>query len=103
MVDSPVGCIPVTLVDPALDALTEEWTVRGEGKGQGSLLIEQRLYGDGEDAYNAEAMKGLPIGVQVVGKRWEEEKVIAMMKIVDDALGSARGFGPTGWQKRSTT
>ena len=43
--------------------------------------------------YDAEAMKGLPVSVQIVGKKWEEEKVIEMMKVVDAALGE-RGFGP---------
>jgi Asp-tRNA(Asn)/Glu-tRNA(Gln) amidotransferase A subunit family amidase len=37
-------------------------------------------------------MKGLPVGVQLVGNKWEDEKVIAMMRVLDDALG-ARGFG----------
>jgi Asp-tRNA(Asn)/Glu-tRNA(Gln) amidotransferase A subunit family amidase len=37
--------------------------------------------------YDAEAMHGLPVGVQVVGGRLEEEKVLAAMKVVEDALG----------------
>lgn len=35
-------------------------------------------------------MHGLPVGVQVVGRRLEEEKVIAVMKRVEDALGDAK-------------
>ena len=97
IVDSPVGSIPVTRVDPKLDALTEEWTVRGEGKGQGSSQVEARLYGKG-GIYDVEAMAGLPVGVQVAGKSWEEEKVIEMMKVVDRALGE-RGFGPGSYRK----
>lgn len=97
IVDSPVGNIPVTRVDPKLDALTEEWTVRGEGKGQGSSQVEARLYGMG-GIYDVEAMAGLPIGVQIAGKSWEEEKVIEMMKVVDMALGE-RGFGPGSYRK----
>jgi Asp-tRNA(Asn)/Glu-tRNA(Gln) amidotransferase A subunit family amidase len=31
-------------------------------------------------------MHGLPLGVQIVGKRMEEEKVIAGMKVVEQAL-----------------
>jgi len=98
IVDGPVGHIPVTRVDPKLDALTEEWTVRGEGKAQGSSQVEARLYGKG-GIYDVETMAGLPVGVQIAGKSWEEEKVIEMMKVVDRALGE-RGFGPGSYRKR---
>jgi Asp-tRNA(Asn)/Glu-tRNA(Gln) amidotransferase A subunit family amidase len=37
--------------------------------------------------YDAERMHGLPVGVQVVGRRLEEEKVLAVMKRLEDALG----------------
>ena len=37
------------------------------------------------------------IGVQIVGRNWEDEKVIAIMHVVDKALGP-RGFGPTAWE-----
>jgi Amidase len=90
VVDSPVGSIPVTRVDPSLDGLTEEWTTRGEGKGQGSVLLEKVMYGSNSPAYDVNAMKGLPVGIQLVGKRWEDEKVIEMMKVVDGALRKSR-------------
>lgn len=35
-------------------------------------------------------MHGLPVGVQVVGQRLEEEKVLAIMKRIEDALGEDR-------------
>jgi Asp-tRNA(Asn)/Glu-tRNA(Gln) amidotransferase A subunit family amidase len=37
--------------------------------------------------YDGTAMHGLPVGVQVVGRRLEEEKVLAVMKRIEDALG----------------
>ena len=37
-------------------------------------------------AYNAKAMHGLPVGVQVVGQRHEAEKVMAGMKIIERLL-----------------
>jgi len=37
--------------------------------------------------YDAEDMHGLPVGVQVVGRRLEEEKVLSVMKRIEDALG----------------
>jgi Asp-tRNA(Asn)/Glu-tRNA(Gln) amidotransferase A subunit family amidase len=32
-------------------------------------------------------MHGLPVGVQIVGQRLEEEKVLAIMQRIEDALG----------------
>ena len=97
LVDHPVGTLPVTRVDPAEDELTEEWTDHSVGAGHGSLMLESMLYKGDKAVYNAGKMSGLPIGVQVVGKKWEEEKVIEMMKIVDCALGK-RSFGPGCWR-----
>lgn len=36
--------------------------------------------------YDAEKMHGLPVGVQVVGRRLEEEKVLEGMKLVEESL-----------------
>lgn len=36
--------------------------------------------------YDADKMHGLPVGVQVIGRRLEEEKVLEGMKIVEKAL-----------------
>jgi len=96
VVDSPVGCVPVTRVDSALDKLTPEW--ESTGLGSESKVCEQRVFGAG-GVYDAETMNGLPVGVQVIGKRWEEEKVVALMGVVDEALGPSRGFGPSAWSK----
>ena len=91
VVDCPAGCVPVTRVDPAKDQLTDKWF---KEPGHNSPMLEADLYKrDGSGIYNADAMEGLPIGVQIVGKKWEEEKVVAMMRVVDKALGP-RGFGP---------
>ena len=40
--------------------------------------------------YDADDMHGLPVGVQIVGRRLEEEKVLAFMKRVEDALGDEK-------------
>lgn len=40
--------------------------------------------------YDADAMHGLPVGVQVVGRRLEEEKVLAIMQRLEDALGDEK-------------
>jgi hypothetical protein len=90
-----VGCIPVLRVDPAKDQLTEEWTT---GPGHGSPILEAELYKGKNPVYNPEAMQGIPVGVQIVGRKWEDEKVISMMHVVDHALGP-RGFGPLSWKR----
>ena len=103
VVDSPVGTVPVTRVRRT-DAATTEWTDPRVGPGHGSPVVEGLLYGRPDERgigrggfYDADKMAGLPVGVQVVGRRWEEEKVIAMMKVVDGALGK-RSFGPGSWK-----
>jgi Asp-tRNA(Asn)/Glu-tRNA(Gln) amidotransferase A subunit family amidase len=83
----------VTRVDPAKDAVTDEWF---SGPDRGSKIIENRLYGK-EAVYDPVKMEGLPVGVQVVGKPWEEERVIKYMRVIDKALGK-RGFGPGSWK-----
>ena len=38
------------------------------------------------DMYDSVTMHGLPVGVQIVGPRLEEEKVLEGMKIIEGAL-----------------
>jgi len=90
IVDSPVGIVPVTRVDPSKDQLNDAWF---QGPGHGSKLYERELFEGKNPVYDPKKMENIPIGVQIVGKRWEEEKVIGMMYVVDQALGP-RGFGP---------
>jgi Asp-tRNA(Asn)/Glu-tRNA(Gln) amidotransferase A subunit family amidase len=40
--------------------------------------------------YDADAMHGLPVAIQVVGQRLEEEKVLAIMERVEAALGDSK-------------
>ncbi|PCH34896.1 amidase [Wolfiporia cocos MD-104 SS10] len=96
IVHCPAGVLPVTRVEAEHDAITPEWSDFTVGEGHGSILLEQYLYSK-NGYYDPVKMDGLPVGVQVVGRRWEDEKVIAMMKLVDNALGP-RGFGPGSWK-----
>ena len=68
----------------------------------GSRLVEGTVFGSKgrKGAYDAVEMAGLPVGIQVVGAQYEEEKVIKMMREVDEALGP-RGFGPGEFVKRT--
>jgi amidase len=87
-VNSPSGVIPVTKVDPAKDQITEEWSKASPS------LVEKALYQGRKPIYDPVAMQGMPVSVQIVGRMWEDEKVLAMMTVVDTALGKDRGFGP---------
>ena len=100
LLDCPAGTIPVTRVDPKLDALPDDW-LSTPSSTPSSKELDKLLY-EGMWGYDAVAMEGLPVGVQLAGKRWEDEKVVEMMKVVDAALGE-RGFGPDGWEKWKAT
>lgn len=65
--------LPVTHVDGNADQL-RNFTPRN--------AVEAGAY----RMYDARKMEGLPIGVQVVGKRLEEEKVLEGMKLIEGLL-----------------
>jgi hypothetical protein len=92
VVDSTVGVIPITRVDPLQDNLSSEaQTQRIENAG--SKLLAKEYY---NTVYDVKAMEGLPVGIQIVGPAWHEEKVLNMMTVLDDAVKKARAeaFGP---------
>ncbi|KAI1333887.1 amidase [Xylariaceae sp. FL0016] len=80
VLDYTCGCIPVIHVDKSLDKLPSAFNIKKlNGVAQGAYKL-----------YDAEAMHGLPVGIQVVGRRLEEEKVLAIMKRVEEALGDEK-------------
>jgi fatty acid amide hydrolase len=74
LLDYTAGVLPVTKVDAAADALKVGWRL-SNGVAKGAYKH-----------YDSVAMKGLPCAVQVVGRRLQEEQVLAYMKVVEDAL-----------------
>jgi amidase len=96
----PAGCLPATRVDPSKDALTEAWETEG---GHGSKVMEKGIFYGPQKLYDPELSKGMPVNIQVVGRKWEDEKVLGMMKVVDEALqdsqGDQRMFGPGAWDR----
>ncbi|KAL2199073.1 amidase signature domain-containing protein [Corynascus similis CBS 632.67] len=77
LLDYSAGVLPVTHVDKMLDRLPASFNLKKlNGVARGAYKH-----------YDAERMHGLPVGVQVVGRRLEEEKVLAVMKRLEDALG----------------
>lgn len=83
IIDSTAGVLPVTRVKADIDGANADYAKGHEG----SHLLNWRVYGGRDPAYDANKMDGLPVGVQIVGPSFEEEKVLAMMKIVEDAMG----------------
>ncbi|KAG9256075.1 amidase signature domain-containing protein [Emericellopsis atlantica] len=80
LLDYTAGIIPVTHVDRVKDALSPHFNIKKlNGVAQGAYKL-----------YDADAMHGLPVGVQVIGRRLEEEKVLACMERVEEALGDEK-------------
>ncbi|KAI4242745.1 MAG: hypothetical protein LQ352_007177 [Teloschistes flavicans] len=76
LLDYTAGVLPVAHVDAELDALPKGFGASGmNGVARGAY-----------QHYDAERMQGLPVGVQVVGRRLEEEKVLAVMERVFGCL-----------------
>ncbi|KAG2354311.1 hypothetical protein BDR07DRAFT_1429889 [Suillus spraguei] len=98
VINSPGGTIPVTRINSDTDNLSTDFVVGASGR---SKMFETRMYLGKNPVYDPKAMEGIPIGVQLVGKKWEDEKVLAMMHVVDAALG-LRGFGPGSWEPIKT-
>ena len=73
--DYSAGVLPITHVEKVLDKLDL-------GRFKPRNAIEKGSY----KMYDSVAMHGLPIGVQVVGRRLEEEKVMEGMKIIEHLL-----------------
>lgn len=61
--------MPVTKVDPVKDILPADFKLKKlNGVAKGAYM-----------QYDAVKMAGLPVGIQVVGRRLEEEKVLSVM------------------------
>ncbi|KXN82751.1 Fatty acid amide hydrolase 1 [Leucoagaricus sp. SymC.cos] len=80
LLDYPAGVIPTTTVSSVLDALPPNFYTSPAYNQLNAIAKGAYL------EYNAEKMHGLPLGVQIVGRRMEEERVLAGMKVVEQAL-----------------
>ena len=70
----------MTFVDKGMDRLPDDFFTSATYQSISPAL--RPAY----EVYDVEGMHGLPLGVQVVGRRLEEERVLEGMKIVEDAL-----------------
>lgn len=66
---------PVTKVDPAVDVKDEGYLPKND--------MDRFVW----EMYDEEKMKGSPVSLQVVGRRQEEEKVLAALEEIERAMG----------------
>ncbi|OAR02346.1 hypothetical protein LLEC1_03370 [Akanthomyces lecanii] len=75
MLDYPGAVFPVTTVDASKDA---------KDSGYKPINEQDRYI---QDLYDPELFAGAPVGLQVVGRRLQEEKVLAALELVEQAMG----------------
>jgi len=76
IVDYPAGVLPVTKVDKKKDQLPLDFNFKKlNGVAKGAYMN-----------YDANNMNGLPVGVQIVGRRYRDEDVLAAMQVLETAL-----------------
>lgn len=79
--------MPVTAFDAARDVLPAGHRDAAAYRGMNDVARAVHDLYAGAGA----AMHGMPVGVQVVGGRFEEERVLAGMRVVEHALWEAGG------------
>ncbi|RAL04299.1 putative acetamidase [Aspergillus ibericus CBS 121593] len=81
LLDYTAGVLPVSHVDAKKDALSGPYKKVLKQLGASNAIAQGAW-----KHYDAVKMAGLPTAVQVVGRRWQEEKVLGYMAAVEDAL-----------------
>lgn len=66
--------IPVTFADKNIDRVSSDYT---------PLTEQDRV---NMATYDAEAQNGAPTAVQIFGRRWDEERLLSMARLVIDVL-----------------
>ncbi|KAL1943928.1 hypothetical protein VTO73DRAFT_3746 [Trametes versicolor] len=87
VLDCTAGAMPVTYIDKAQDSLPAGYCQAPAYQGMNDVA---RAIHDLYDSTGA-AMHGLPVGVQVVGGRFEEERVLAGMRLIEHVLWETSG------------
>ena len=75
LLDYPAVVFPVTTVDPMKDRNNE---------GYMATLAQDRY---NRDLWNPDTFAGLPVGLQIVGRRGMDEKVLAALEAIERAMG----------------
>lgn len=81
VLDYTAGVLPVSHVDVMKDALFAPYKTILKQLGADHALARGAW-----KYYDASKMAGLPTAVQIVGRRWQEEKVLGYMGVVEGAL-----------------
>ncbi|HTS12245.1 MAG TPA: amidase [Candidatus Limnocylindrales bacterium] len=93
MEEFPILLCPVSSI-PAFRHGEREWMIGGRRVGYLKAMAYSQwfnLFGTpGVSVPVASSPEGLPIGVQVVGRPWEEEAVLAVAAKIEDACGGFR-------------
>ncbi|KAL8972513.1 MAG: hypothetical protein Q9197_002738 [Variospora fuerteventurae] len=74
LMDYSAAVIPVTRADKLVDVFDHGYQPLNE--------VDRKNW----EAYDADTYDGAPVGLQIVARKWEEEKVWAIAKILDTAL-----------------
>lgn len=77
LLNMPAGIIPVTHLDKDIDTVSPDFKVANG--------VEQAAY----DIYDPVSMHGLPAGIQIVGRRYQDEEVLKAMEQIQEALEKA--------------
>ncbi|KAF4581708.1 hypothetical protein EYR40_002724 [Pleurotus pulmonarius] len=88
LLDYSAGVMPVTKVDKLTDSHPADFFSSQEYRNLNSIAR------GAHSVYDAEEMHGLPVGIQVVGRRFEEEKVLEGMRVIQHALRSQENSRP---------
>jgi amidase len=75
LLDYPAAVFPVTTVDPAKDPKDVNYVPKNDE--------DKFVY----DQYDPETFAGMPISLQIVGRRQYDEKVLAALKEIEHAMG----------------
>ncbi|KAI4088881.1 MAG: hypothetical protein LQ344_005767 [Seirophora lacunosa] len=78
LMDYSAAVIPVTRADKSVDVFDHAYQPLNE--------VDRKNW----EAYDPDTYDGAPVGLQIVARKWEEEKVWAIAKILDTALKNRR-------------
>ncbi|KAL4875895.1 amidase [Aspergillus karnatakaensis] len=77
VLDYTAVVVPVTTVDKAVDAREKDYVALSD--------IDQRI----REEYNPQVQHGTPVGLQLVGRRFQEEKMLALAEMFEEAFEKA--------------
>lgn len=77
ILDYPALVFPVTRVDPALDTLDNDYQPMNEKDD-----YNHQLWQSGPEKY-----QGAPVSLQLVGRRYEDEKVVEALEFITQQIG----------------